>query len=79
MTDEGVVRFSVASISCVACTPAFRKGLSKSRGVIGVAESPMTNGLVVRFDRSMTDEGAVKAEIVRVAEWAGFKGRVMFK
>ena len=71
------IQFSVSSISCVACTPAFRKGLQRTAGVRGVSELPMLNKVVVEFDPCATDEARVREEIYSVAEKAGFKGRVI--
>lgn len=72
------VRFSISSISCVACTPAFRKGLARAEGIRAVKEFPMLNSVTVEFDSSLTDDATVRGEITRVAERAGFKGRVVF-
>ena len=71
------IQFTVSSIGCVACTPAFRKGLQRSTGVRSVSELPMLNRVVVEFDPSTTDEARVKEEIYSVAEKAGFKGKVI--
>ena len=76
--EVGTLRFSVSSISCVACTPAFRKGLSGSEGVLGVRELPMMNRVVVEFDPSRTDEAKLRREVEAVAAKAGFKGMVIF-
>ena len=72
------VRFTVASISCVACTPAFRNGLKKSPGIGTVREFPMMNRVVVEFDPAMTSEDHVKEMISKVADRAGYGGRVIF-
>ena len=71
------IQFSVSSISCVACTPAFRKGLRRNVGVREVSELPMLNKVVVEFDPDATDEARVREEIYSIAEKAGFKGRVI--
>ena len=70
-------RFAVSSISCVASAPACRKGLQRCPGVRAVVELPMLNRVVVEFDPSATDEARVREEIYRVAEKAGFKGKVV--
>ncbi|MDG7011114.1 MAG: heavy-metal-associated domain-containing protein [Nitrososphaerota archaeon] len=72
------MRFTVSSLSCVACTPAFRKGLARSPGIGSVKEFPMLNRVVVEFDPSRTSEEQVRAEISRVADRAGFRGKVIF-
>ena len=71
------IRFSVATISCVACTPVFRKGLERVEGVKEVRELPMLNKVVVDYDPGKADEETVKQEIQRVADRAGFKGKVI--
>ena len=75
--ETGRVKFYVSSISCVACTPAYRKGL-RSPGIRKVRELAMLNRVEVEFDPSMTDEAAVEEEVRRVAARAGFKGKVIF-
>jgi copper chaperone CopZ len=71
------IRFSVASISCIACTPAFKKGLERVEGIMGVKQYPMLNEIVVEYDSTMAREAEVKEEILRVAEEAGFRGKVI--
>jgi copper chaperone CopZ len=71
------IEFSVASISCVACTPAFKKGLEHVEGVKNVRQLPMLNRIVVEFDPTKADETEVKGGIFKVAERAGFKGKVI--
>jgi copper chaperone CopZ len=71
------IRFSVASISCVACTPAFKKGLERVEGVGRVRQFPMLNKIVIDYDPEKVDESKVRQEIYRVAETAGFKGKVI--
>ena len=74
----GEVRFTIASIDCVACVPAFREGLKRSTGIREVTALPMLNKLVVKFDSSKVGEPAVKDSILDVAARAGFKGMVVF-
>ena len=71
------IEFSVASISCVACTPAFKKGLEHLEGVRDVKQLPMLNKIIVEFDPTKAEETEVKEEIFKVAERAGFKGKVI--
>ena len=71
------IQFTVASISCVACTPAFKKGLERVDGVIGVTQLPMLNKIVVEFDPAKVDETRIEREIFSVTEKAGFKGKVI--
>ena len=71
------IRFSVASISCVACTPAFKKGLEHVEGIREVRQLPMLNKVIVDYDPEKADEARVKEEIFKVAERAGFKGKVI--
>ena len=75
---SGEVRFTIASIDCVACTPAFREGLKRSVGVRDVRALPMLNMMVVKFDPSKTRDPDVKEDILRVAAKSGFKGMVVF-
>lgn len=77
-TKMAVTRFSVSSMNCVACTPAFRRGLSRSEGVVDVRELPMLNLVVVEFDPARTDEAKIMREVEAVAAKAGFKGKVIF-
>ncbi|MDG6988159.1 MAG: hypothetical protein JRN21_02415 [Nitrososphaerota archaeon] len=77
-TKTATARFSVSSVSCVACTPAFRKGLSRSEGVLDVRELPMLNMVVVEFDPARTDEAKIRREVEAVSAKAGFKGKVIF-
>lgn len=71
------IQFSIASISCVACTPAFKKGLEHVDGVKGVSQLPMFNKIVVEFDPKTIEEARVKEKIIDLAEKAGFKGKVI--
>ncbi|MHB1868282.1 MAG: hypothetical protein ACYCPP_04990 [Nitrososphaerales archaeon] len=71
------IEFSVASISCVACTPAFKKGLEHLEGVRDVKQLPMLNKIIVEFDPTKSEETEVREEIFKVAERAGFKGKVI--
>jgi len=71
------IEFSLASISCVACTPAFKKGLEHLEGVRDVRQLLMLNKIIVEFDPTKVDERDVKQEIFKVAERAGFKGKVI--
>ena len=77
MSARKEVRFTVASASCVACTPAFKKGLGRVEGITEVRQLPMLNKVVVEFDPALAEEGRVREEILRVAERAGYKGRVI--
>lgn len=76
-SQPGKVRFSVASINCVACTPAFKKGLERVEGIMGVRQFPMLNERVVEYDSAKTHEAEVREEILKVADRAGFKGKVI--
>ncbi|MDG6904213.1 MAG: heavy-metal-associated domain-containing protein [Nitrososphaerota archaeon] len=71
------IQFSVASISCVVCTPAFKKSLQRVNGVRDVAQLPMLNKIVVEFDSNVVSETIVKDEILDTAEKAGYKGKVI--
>jgi copper chaperone CopZ len=71
------IQFTVASISCVVCTPFFKKALEHVDGVKGVTQLPMMNMIVVEFDPAKVDEAKVREEIFDVAEKAGFKGKVI--
>ncbi len=71
------VQFYVASVSCIACNPVFRKGLRHSKGIRNVRELPMFNKIVVEFDPAKTNEETVRGEILEVAERAGLKGKVV--
>lgn len=79
MTDQQrkKIQFSVASISCVACTPAFKKGLAKVEGVKEVAQLPMLNRIIVEFDPAAVNESSVREAIFDIAKKAGFKGKVI--
>lgn len=70
------VRFSVASISCVACTPAFKKGLMRTEGINEVKQLPMLNKVVVEYDPERASEVEVERRIFEVADRVGFKGKV---
>jgi copper chaperone CopZ len=71
------IQFSIASLSCVACTSAFKKGLDHLDGVKDVSQLPMFNKIVVEFDPKTIEEAKMKDEILHVAEKAGFKGKVI--
>ncbi len=71
------IQFSVASISCIACTPIFKKGLGHVEGIKNVQQLPMFNKIVVEFDPETASETKVKEEIFKVADRAGFKGKVI--
>jgi copper chaperone CopZ len=71
------IQFSVASISCIACTPAFKKGLEHLGGIKEVKQLPMLNRIVAEFDPAREGETEVKEEIFGVADRAGFKGKVI--
>jgi copper chaperone CopZ len=75
--EKKEIRFSVASISCVACTPAFKKGLERVKGISDVRQLPMLNKVIVEYDPSKADEARVKDAIFEVADRAGFKGKVI--
>jgi copper chaperone CopZ len=72
------VRFSVSGINCLACSPAFRRGLARFEGIRSVKGLPMLDKVVVEFDPSKTNESRVRAEISIVAERSGFKRKVIF-
>jgi copper chaperone CopZ len=73
----GKISFSVASISCVACTPAFKKGLERIEGIENVSQLPMLNKIVVEFEPAKIDEAKVKEEIFNIAEKVGFSGKII--
>lgn len=71
------VSFTVQSIGCIACSPIFRRALSKVDGVLEVKELPITNKIVVVFDGFRLGRGGLIEEIGRIAKRAGLGGRII--
>jgi copper chaperone CopZ len=72
------VSFTVQSIDCIACTPAFRRNLERLPGVLSVKELPITNKIIVEYDDSKLGIEALTSEIRSVSRWAGFGDKVIF-
>lgn len=72
------VSFSVQTIDCIACSPAFGRGLRTVRGVLEVKDLPMMNRMIVVYDPRLMDRPTVLWEIVRVAKKSGLGGKILF-
>ena len=70
--------FRVSSIECIACTPVFKRELSKLQGVKKVTTFVMTNTIRVEIDPDVIATDAVKKEILRIATTSGLDKRVTF-
>ena len=57
--------------------PALKRGLEHVEGVRDVKQIPMLNKIIVEFDHAKADEKEVKEQIYKIAERAGFKGKVI--
>ena len=70
--------FTVQTIDCIACSPLFRTHLKKIDGVLEVKELPITNKIIVAFDRSKLDREHLSSEIQEIAKKAGLAGKIIF-
>ncbi|MDE1857965.1 MAG: heavy metal-binding protein [Thaumarchaeota archaeon] len=66
------------TVDCIACSPVFRRPLSKVEGVLEVKELPITNKIVVVFDEAKLERERLREEISRIAEKAGLGGKIIF-
>lgn len=71
------IRLSIASISCLACTPAFKRGLERVNGIRNVRQLPMLNRMIVDYDSEKSDETEINREVLRAAKKAGLEGKVI--
>lgn len=71
------VSFTVQTVDCIACSPFFRRPLTKIGGVLEVKELPVTNKIVVVFDPAQTDRGTLVQEITRISERAGLGDKII--
>jgi copper chaperone CopZ len=71
------IHLSIVSISCLTCTPAFKRGLERVNGIRNVRQLPMLNKMIVDYDPERSDEAEINQEILRAAEKAGLKGKVI--
>ncbi len=76
--EKQQVAFTVQTIECIACTPVFRRELTKVPGVIEVRELPMTNKIIVTFNAARLPRAELQSEITSVSRRAGFGDRIIF-
>ncbi|HKW04583.1 MAG TPA: hypothetical protein VJN71_04715 [Nitrososphaerales archaeon] len=72
------IEFSVMTIDCLVCSPAFRRGLGKINGVESLKELPLVNKIVVDYDSNLIDSDLVKSEILKIASKTGLEGKIIF-
>ena len=77
-TKSSEISFSVSSIECIACTPYFKRELQKIPGIKDVKPLVMMNRINVEIDPNAITMKEVKQEILKIADKAGFGGRVVF-
>ena len=69
--------FTVQTVDCIACSPILRPSLTKIDGVLEVKELPITNKIIVVFDPSRLDRGALVQDITRISQKAGLGGKII--
>jgi hypothetical protein len=74
-----LLSFTVQTIGCVACTPAFRRSIERLSGVTAVTELPITNKFIVVFDASRLSREVLKMEVVLASRRAGFGDKLIFR
>ena len=70
--------FTVQSIDCITCSLIFRRHLGKIAGVKEIKELPITNKIIIVFDDTQIDKQALKQEIEKISDKAGFGGKLIF-
>ena len=78
LSNRDTISFSMRSIECIACTPVFKRELSKLQGVKEVDPFVMTNTIRVEIDPDVITKEAVKKEILRIATKSGLDNKVVF-
>ena len=71
--------FTVQTIDCIACSPFFRRSLTKVEGVLEVKELPITNKIVVVFDEARLERSILLQEIERISQRAGYGGKIIIR
>lgn len=72
------IEFSVMTVDCLVCSPAFRIGLAKLRGVKTLKELPLMNKIVVEYESNVIENDLVKDEILKIAMKTGLEGKLIF-
>jgi copper chaperone CopZ len=72
------IEFSVMTVDCLVCSPAFRRELAKINGVESLKELPLLNKIVVEYDSNLIDADIVKGEILKIASKTGLEGKLIF-
>ncbi len=70
--------FTVQSIDCITCSLIFRRHLGKIGGVKEIKELPITNKIIIVFNDTQIERQALKQEIEKISEKAGFGGKLIF-
>lgn len=78
-TGRQEISFTIQTIECVACTPAFSRNLGKLKGVLEVKELSMTNKIVVVYDGVQLDRETLVKEIRRISRGAGFGDQIIVR
>lgn len=71
--------FTVRTIECVSCTPAFRRHLERVKGVKSVRALVMLNKIEVEFDADVVSKEEIKNKILEVGSKSGFSGKIVFQ
>jgi len=71
------IHLSIVSISCLACDPTLTRGLERVNGIEKVRQLPMLNKMIVDYDPERFNETEINQEILKAAEKAGLKGKVI--
>ena len=70
--------FTVKTIECVACTPAFKRQLGMLKGVKSVRPRIMLNRIEVEFDDRVISKQEIKNRILEIGAKSGFGGKILF-
>lgn len=70
--------FTVNTIECVACTPAFERQLGTLKGVKSVRPLIMLNRIEVEFDDRVISKQEIKNRILEIGIKSGFGGKIVF-
>lgn len=71
--------FTVRTIECVSCTPAFKRQLEHLKGIKSVRALVMLNRIEVEFDSNTISKDLIKNEILEIGSKSGYSGKIVFQ